>query len=662
MARATRSTTATHQPHQSQRKRKRASSPSATAAAKVQKTDDDGDEPTDPLPFLSEHDAQKILNVLELSDTQGLLDRVFPSTHAPDLLLSLRTLLERPAEHPLTAVKAAINNLFPISSLPRSRPSPAASQQLAFTNLALSLIEQASCNSISASLDTTDILESSKADNTRTSPLLAKRKYALVQHLPSGDYWSSLSSDTPSSELKNLPTGHAELVAIIPTAPSASTDAIPTLGSVSSRPLAHTKHIQGQRRVTTGAFLDYGPYASFAPCFENAGEIVGQRQLSEVIYQKEQKKREAEQRRRDQPSTSAQAISEEEKDVAMNAESAPHVTDEDLNSLLPPEEVKAFKETLGSLELEAAVTQLLEQNSRALKRLEELQMRRFSESSPKVKPVEEGSEEWETAEDGPSLVPSPAVLRKLHRSLALEPSAGWYGNLPTARPTTLHDDSTIKVKSPTPAPAATAAATAVPNATAPVAQTPASAYAGYPYNYGTTQQSAYRPAATGYASYKPGQGATYYQAFTPSTTQQSYYNPQSYAGSSNQQPYGSSGSGQTYPYGSWNYQYNPAAASGSTKPSTPTTGTASYNAFFNATAAANGATAGRPPAVANTVANKPAAPAAGAWPAIAAGVAPTLPTHLRTAQTSTPVGNTTYQQQTGYYQAYPIQPAATPSR
>lgn len=66
MARATRSTTATHQPHPPQRKRKRASSPSATAAAKVQKTEDDGDDTTDPLPFLSEHDAQKILNVLEL--------------------------------------------------------------------------------------------------------------------------------------------------------------------------------------------------------------------------------------------------------------------------------------------------------------------------------------------------------------------------------------------------------------------------------------------------------------------------------------------------------------------------------------------------------------------------------------------------------------------
>ena len=51
---------------QPQRKRKRASSTSATAAAKVQKTEDDGDDTTAPLPFLSEHDAQKILNVLEL--------------------------------------------------------------------------------------------------------------------------------------------------------------------------------------------------------------------------------------------------------------------------------------------------------------------------------------------------------------------------------------------------------------------------------------------------------------------------------------------------------------------------------------------------------------------------------------------------------------------
>lgn len=150
--------------------------------------------------------------------------------------------------------------------------------------------------------------------------------------------------------------------------------------------------------MTTGAFLDYGPYSSFAPCFENAGEIVGQRQLSEFIYQKEHKRKEIEQRQQDQkqPSTSAQANSEGEKDVVMNVESMPQISDEDLNSLLPPEEVKAFKETLGSLELENAVTTLLERNSRALKRLEELQMRRFSEGGSTIRPVEEGSEEWET--------------------------------------------------------------------------------------------------------------------------------------------------------------------------------------------------------------------------------------------------------------------------
>lgn len=685
MARATRSSTAQHLP--AQKKRKRTSSLGPTSATKLQKTDDptDDDQPT----FLAPADATKILDVLELSDTQGLLDRVFPSGHAPDSLLSLRTLLERPAEHPLTAVKAAINHLFPISSLPRSRPSPAASQQLAFSNLALSLLEQASRNSVPVSLDKPDILEPTKAESPHSSPILARRKYALVQHLPSGDYWSSLSTQNPSSDIRNLSTGHAELVAIIPTACSTALDSVPTLGSLSSRPVAHTRQTIGQRRVTTGHFLDYGPYTSFAPCFDNVGGIVGQGQLSEVLYHRVQKKQEAEQRRRDQSQSDGfiQEITEEKEDIVMHATEVTPISDEDLNSLLPPEDAEALKDALGSLELENAVQTLLERNALALKRLGELQRHRLS--SGNVKPVEEGSEEWETAqcimdsiatlaslrprtsgEEGAPLIPSPAVLRKLHRSLALEPSAGWYGTLPASRATALHDDSTIKVKSPTIAPAIPAS-TPVPNTAAPSSQTPApTGYPGYTYNYGATQQQqqAYRPAAPTYAQYKPGQG-NYYQPYIPATTQQSYYSQQSYGGTSNQQPYGSSG-GQTYQYGSWYNQYQPtqnaaAATTAGTKPGTPTATApaASYNAFFTGGTAANGAPASRPPAVGNTVSKAPVPQNAGTWSAPTYQAAASVPSHLRPAPSATPSPHptTTYQQQGGYYQYQP-QTSVAPSR
>ncbi|TEB39105.1 hypothetical protein FA13DRAFT_443172 [Coprinellus micaceus] len=435
-----------------QKKRKRTPSLGPPSATKHHKRDD-----VRPA-FLSAPDAASIRTVLESTDTQGLLDRVFPCSHAPDTLLSLRSLLEHPAEHPLTAVKTAIGHLLPISSLPRSRPSDAASQQLDFTSLALSLLQQASFNSIAPPLDTPHVLD--VADDS--SPVQPKRRYALVQHLPSGDYWSSLSAGTAPSDLKSLPTGNAELVAIIPTASASPLDAVPSLGSISSRPLAPTKPIIGPRRVSTGVFLDYGPYASFAPSFETVAGIVGQRQLSEVVYQREQKK----QGRHDNnpPSAYIQEIPEED-DVVMNVAEPEPISDKDLDTLLPPEDVKALKEALGSLELERAVQTLLDRNALALKRLGELQTRRLS--NPDVKPVEEGSEEWDTAqtimdsiatlaslrprssaEDGAPLVPSPAVLRKLHRSLALEPSPGWYGNLPASRATALHDDSTIKGEEP----------------------------------------------------------------------------------------------------------------------------------------------------------------------------------------------------------------------
>lgn len=370
----------------------------------------------------------------------------------------------------------------------------------------------------------------------------------------------------------------------------------------------------------------------------------------------------------------------------MNAPESEPISDEELNNLLPPEQVKLLKDALGSLELEKAVQTLLDRNAIALKRLAELQTRRLS--SLDVKPVEEGSEEWETAqtimdslatlaslrprcsgEDGAPLVPSPAVLRKLHRSLALEPTPGWYGNLPPSKATALHDDSTVKVKSPTIAPAVPPAP--APNTGVPASQPPAAtAYPGYPYSYSTAQQPSYRPAAATYAPYKGQQAGGYYQYAVPATAQQSYYGQQPYSSSSNQQPYGSGGTGQqSYQYGSWySSQFQPAASAPS-KPGTPVASAAptptSYNTFFAGT---NGAAIPRPAAVGNTVANKAISQPAATWPAQTyppASVAPTLPSHLRTSQTSTPQPVTTpYQQHGGYYQAYQVQPptSATPSR
>lgn len=269
-------------------------------------------------------------------------------------------------------------------------------------------------------------------------------------------------------------------------------------------------------------------------------------------------------------------------------------------------------------------------------------------------------------DDHSPLIPSPAVLRKLHRSLALEPSAGWYGNLPPSRATALHDDSTIKVKSPTITPAAPVN-TMTPISVAPSSQVPVAAgYSSYGYNYSATpqqQQQAYRQPAT-FTQYKPGQ-TNYYQPYVPAATQQSYFNPQSYGATSHQQAYGSGG-GQTYPYGAtWYNQYQHTAA----KPGTPIANVAtptSYNTFFAGGTAANGAAPSRTPAVANTVANKVATPQTTGWATPTyqpTGIAPTIPSHLRTSQPSTPTP--AYQPPgTGYYQTYPMQAStsAAPSR
>ena len=102
-----------------------------------------------------------------------------------------------------------------------------------------------------------------------------------------------------------------------------------------------------------------------------------------------------------------------------------------------------------------------------------------------------------SADDVPSLVPPPAVLHKLHRSLATEATPGWYGTLPPARSTALRDDATVKVR-PGAATASTAATSAA-GGSQPAAPSAANTFGAYGYSYGRAQ-----PAAA-YTPYKPGQ-------------------------------------------------------------------------------------------------------------------------------------------------------------
>jgi hypothetical protein len=246
--------------------------------------------------------------------------------------------------------------------------------------------------------DDTKPLSSSTADSPSGSPILRKRKYALMQKLPTGDYWTSLNSDTTADtkELKDLPLGYAELVAILPsTAPSLSSSPPPTLGSYKpKKPLAPRPKLPQPRQVSCGTFLDYGPYASFAPSFDQAGVEIGRAELGEVVWGKEERKR-------TRKAMAGQYMEDQSSDIEMvevagRAEGSKVSVDEALDGLLSKEQIEGIKSTLGSLELEEAVHELLQRNRRALVRLEELQVARLGSEGGGSSEVEVGSEEWDT--------------------------------------------------------------------------------------------------------------------------------------------------------------------------------------------------------------------------------------------------------------------------
>ncbi|KAF9229688.1 hypothetical protein BS17DRAFT_799173 [Gyrodon lividus] len=672
-----------------------------------------GNVPIDPS------DAHKILDILELVDSQGLLDRVFPlpsfdlsepsTSKSQAGTFSLRTLLRESSHHPLRVLRAAVQNLFPISYHPRSRTSSPAAQQLRFCNLACSLLDQASFRSVPLPLDIETLLpdspDTSPESESKPTPGSVHpeklthshqiRKYALMQRLSSGTWWSSLNSNHVPSDgkpLKDLPTANAELVVILPsvssitppetTAGSTSplTDAPTiTLGSyVPKKPPGYKPKLPGPRRISCGAFLDYGPYASFAPVFEQDGVEVGQSTIGELFWRWEDKrKRWAE----EQTTALRQSTDDFTKSPLPNGVDKPEEKavlddEESLDGLFSNEQINLLKQALSSLQLEAAVQELLERNTKALKRLEELQNQRLSKPGG-FTPVEEGSEEWDIAQgileslsiltslrprssttDTAPLIPSASALHKLQRTLPTAPTRGWYGTLPAGRTTALRDDSTLYIKSTATtipsAPPATQAPTPTPTQPAPTPTTtaPTSAtaqtYTGYPYNYAT-------PYRTGY-QYKPGQATSYYSnTYAAQTAAQAQATSQYYQG----QQYGATGQ-QQYVYSSW-YQYNPpnqaaagtGTAGGPSRRGTPQPGAAasaspavpaatapsamptSYAGFFSANAQTSGQRAVANTVLAAATGGKPYPPTTGGTWSTATGavttgyVPPTLPPHMR---------------------------------
>jgi hypothetical protein len=118
-----------------------------------------------------------------------------------------------------------------------------------------------------------------------------RRKYALVQRLPTGDLWTSLDSDLVGSESKPLvdcDTGYAELVAVLPSAPSSH--APPTLGDIhAEKALTNRLKPLTSQRISCGSFLHYGPHASFAPSFDSDSGDIGYNAVTNVLWRRHEK-------------------------------------------------------------------------------------------------------------------------------------------------------------------------------------------------------------------------------------------------------------------------------------------------------------------------------------------------------------------------------------
>lgn len=208
-----------------------------------------------------------------------------------------------------------------------------------------------------------------------------------------------------------MPTAYAELVAIFAT-PSSTVPEVPTLGAYvkKSLPKPHND-LTAPRQVTCGRFLEYGPYASFAPVFEQEGVEIGRVRLGEAIWYQERERRRRKRRQeleelhynRAGTLTTDTSPPEDEEVVAIDPPGSKQKdkmaddmdVDSALDGLLSPDAISSLKATLGSLELEKAVQELLDRNARALKRLEELQLERLGSDDGGTRTVEVGSEEWE---------------------------------------------------------------------------------------------------------------------------------------------------------------------------------------------------------------------------------------------------------------------------
>ena len=454
-----------------------------------------------------------------------------------------------------------------------------------------------------------------------------------MQKFPSGEWWTSLNSDIISQggDLKSLSTGHAELVAIFPAPSSSSLPPEPrTLKHYTSNrtPSGTSTPVPPKHRhVSRGSFLDYGPYSSFAPTFDQGGREIGRFVYGEVLWRQRGNRLRLKALKKKQlaENTPPDVIMEEPVSTEQGF-SGGEDWHETLKNFLS---VSSLKSALDDLEVHDSVQELLERNAKALARLEELQLHRYGDPSG-FKPVEVGSEEWETgsysrsfqlsaclrwtsahaildslallvstrprSSANESLIPPASVIRRVFRTLPLDPSPGYHGTLPpipSSRTTALRDDNTVHLKSGAlaaidPSLTSTPSRSVVPTKvqTTSITATPTPTHSHLtptvavpttlPYAYSAAGYQNTVPYAPTYGTYTPTQGS-YYQSYGSTATGYSSW----YGGAYGQ--VGTPGRGtptpittalpvQVYPPQGGTYQPQPHRAVANTMLSTPTKG------------------------------------------------------------------------------------------
>ncbi|KAF9519915.1 hypothetical protein BS47DRAFT_1481798 [Hydnum rufescens UP504] len=492
----------------------------------------------EPGPSLASYDADRVLQVLDSVDPVHILDQ---EATVRGNTTTLRTCLQNPSSISLRALRERIRHETPTVE---TRTTPPNIKVVKFFQLAKDLLDDIAEKTVSPltlteSLDPTPKTED-EADEKESPPKTEGGpkpiKYALHQHLPTGDYFTSAASLT-AEQVNALTKGQASILGVARSQPLPS-EALPELGEYARGP----------------AFIDYGLFSSLAPTFDSEGGQVGRETLGLVADSRKARRRQklaalktSISARSASPPLAAIDPFPSEWDLLFASQGSFQDRYAELKPLvedfLPKDMIQSLMDGLDDLELENGLSELLVHNGRALRALQELQESRFrAGTNGKEVPVTVGGEEWQLARQilsslvtlvslrprassstskPHSLVPPPSLLHTLQRTLPRDAIPGWKGTLSTTRDFALIDNATLRANSstlpiPPPANAAPpASSTPLPSIPPPApmpaaASRPPAATYSYTRPTATTSTSGYGTAAS------RGGTATYYpQGYTP---------------------------------------------------------------------------------------------------------------------------------------------------